>query len=754
MRAGSTPAHPARNPGRRARGTRHRPRAKRRYEASVTLWELDEPVSRLRGVGGAKSRDLARLGVTTVRDLLLLAPRSYEDRRTIVDFARAMRLLSSSASGSEPVAVNTTAKVVAHDYIGGRKGQPTLKVILEDSSGIPASLACFGRNFLSSRLPPGQWIRLYAPVTLRYGELQASSFDFEPVPPPAENASRHVSPGPEPEVLADPPSPGRSLGAFDRILPVYPLSGSLTQGGMRTLAATAIAHYGKNLVATLPESVRLHEFDTATAIAALHFPSYPEIASKARQALAHEEFLLLQLRIVRAAALRRAQSRSTTPLPVGKRKALTRALSFTLTDDQKRTVEEIHADMESSHPMHRMLQGDVGSGKTMVALLSAVSCIEAGYQVALMAPTALLARQHADNAARFLEPVGVRTAFFTGSLVKAKRAPLLESVARGDVDLLVGTHALFNEEVRFSRLKLAIIDEQQRFGVLQRAALEAKGEKTDVLVTTATPIPRTLALGLFGDLDISTIRTLPPGRKPVITHLARHGNERKVYRSVAAELERGHQAYFVYPLIEEGSKSDIRDATAMRDELAERVFPEARVGLVHSRLNDEEKAATMAAFARGDLDILVATSVVEVGVDVSNATCMVIEHAERFGLSALHQLRGRVGRSEKQSYCFLVYSDPLTDAGKERMRVMHRTTDGFEIAEEDLRIRGPGNVAGTRQSGYVKLHIADLASDFDLLKQARATAERLVEQDAGLIQPVHQTLRAGLNAFSRAMIDG
>ncbi len=731
----------------------------------MTLWELDEPVSRLRGVGGAKARDLARLGITTVRDLLLFAPREYEDRRTLINFATAMRMLSSDER--EQTVVNTTAKVISHDYIGARKGKPTLKVILQDESATPASLVCFGRNFLASKLPPGQWIRLYAPVSFRYGELQTSSFDFEPVPAPGNYSRPEGRPAPETheparddnrstsgQQIADPPPPGRPAGAFDRILPVYPLSGSLTQGNMRGFAATALAHYGNHLVPTLPEQQRLHGLTTPDALAALHFPCERENAQRAREALAAEEFLLLQLRIVRAAALRKAQARTGTPLPTEKRNALTRALPFTLTEDQKRTIEEIHADMESSHPMHRLLQGDVGSGKTMVALLSALSCIEAGYQVALMAPTALLARQHADNAARFLEPVGIRTAFFTGSLAKAKREPLLEAVAGGEVDLLVGTHALFTEEVRFSRLKLAIIDEQQRFGVLQRAALEAKGENTDVLVTTATPIPRTLALGLFGDLDISTIRTLPPGRKPVITHLARHGNERKVYNSVAAELQRGHQAYFVYPLIEEGNNADIRNATEMRDTLATQVFPDARVGLVHSRLSEEDKEATMAAFARGDLDILVATSVVEVGVDVANATCMVIEHAERFGLSALHQLRGRVGRSEKQSYCFLVYSDQLTEAGKERMRVMHRSNDGFEIAEEDLRIRGPGNVAGTRQSGYVKLHIADLAGDFDLLKDARTEAERLVEQDAGLIEPAHQALRAGLNAFSRAMIDG
>lgn len=690
----------------------------------MTLWELSEPVSRLRGVGGATARDLANLGITTILDLLLYAPRAYEDRRTPASFADALRTLTAADSAR----VNTTARVVDHSYIGGRSGNRTLKVQLIDDSGFYASLVCFGRNFLASKLPPGTEIRLFGHFQHRYGELQTSGFEFERVD-----------------------SPG---GAFDRILPVYSLSGSLAQGGLRKVAGTALTHYGSHVVPTLPESLRPGGWTTSAALRALHFPERTDDATAAREALAFEEFLLLQLRIMREAVARRETMRSKTPLPTGRRRTLALALPFTLTDDQERAIEEIHADLESSHPMHRLLQGDVGSGKTLVALLSAVSCIEAGYQVALMAPTELLARQHADNAARLLEPVGIRTAFLTGSLPKSKRSPLLAALAAGEIDLVVGTHALFTGETQFRNLKLAIIDEQQRFGVLQRAALQAKGPQTDLLVTTATPIPRTLALGLFGDIDISTIRTMPPGRKPVVTHLARAGNERKVYERVRAEIARGNRAYFVYPLIDEGVTGGIKSATAMRDMLATEVFPEARVGVVHSRIPEEAKEATMSAFTRGELDILVATSVVEVGVDVASATCMVIEHAERFGLSALHQLRGRVGRSERQSYCFLIYSEELTEAGKERMRVMHRTNDGFEIAEEDLRIRGPGNVVGTRQSGFVRLHIADLAGDFALLQAARHAAEGVLAEDRGLLQPAQQPLRAALGAFSERVIEG
>jgi RecG-like helicase len=429
-------------------------------------------------------------------------------------------------------------------------------------------------------------------------------------------------------------------------------------------------------------------------------------------------------------------------------------LPFKLTAGQEGAVGEINRDMGGPFPMARLLQGDVGSGKTLVAFLAALRAVdgEARGQAAIMAPTELLARQHAENAAALLEPLGVRPAFLTGNLKAAGRAALLKNLAAGEIDILVGTHALFSRDVAYRNLRLVVVDEQHRFGVTQRQAIMAKGYGStidpgppDLLMMSATPIPRTLALTVFGDLDVSIIPDLPPGRKPIKTHLARESNEDKVYAFVGKELAAGHQAYFVYPLIEAGDNRDMKDVESMAERLAQEVFPRSRVALVHSKLEEEEKRKTMDAFRRGEIALLAATSVVEVGVDVPNATCMVIEHAERFGLSALHQLRGRVGRGEAQSYCFLVYSDELTEDGKARLKVMLENTDGFIIAEEDLKLRGPGQIAGIEQSGYLTLGIADPIRDAAELARARTDAFAMLEQDPNLesaeYRRVAETLR-------------
>jgi ATP-dependent DNA helicase RecG len=403
--------------------------------------------------------------------------------------------------------------------------------------------------------------------------------------------------------------------------------------------------------------------------------------------------------------------------------------------------------------MGRLLQGDVGSGKTLVAFLACLEAIETGGQAALMAPTELLARQHAQTAARLLEPLGVRLAFLSGAIDDAARPPLLAALKAGEVDLVLGTHALFSDEVEYRSLRLAVVDEQHRFGVLQRLALGRKGPLPDLLMMTATPIPRTLALTVFGDLAVSTIRTLPPGRKPIETHLARKGNETKVYDYVRRLLEAGRQAYFVYPLIGASERLELKNAEAMFEELSKVIYPGFKVGLIHSRLKEEEKRATMEAFSRGELSILVATSVVEVGVDVPNAAAMVVEHAERFGLAALHQLRGRVGRGSEQSYCFLVYAEPLTEDGKARLKAMLGTTDGFLLAEEDLRIRGPGELTGTVQSGSLRLTIADPARDLAVLERAREDAFAIVEADPGLLSVENSVVRevlARANPFGEA----
>jgi len=410
-------------------------------------------------------------------------------------------------------------------------------------------------------------------------------------------------------------------------------------------------------------------------------------------------------------------------------------LPFSLTPGQDGAVKEINGDMESPYPMARLLQGDVGSGKTLVSFLAALKAVEQGGQAALMAPTELLARQHAENAARLLEPLGIRIAFLTGNLKASGRTQLLKALAAGEVDVAAGTHALFSRDVAYKNLSLVVVDEQHRFGVTQRQAIMAKGRLPNLLMMSATPIPRSLALTVFGDLDVSVIKDMPPGRKQIKTHSKKESNVGEVYDFVRKELAKGRQAYFVYPLIEGGDENELKDAVSMANRLAREVFQGFPLALLHSKVEEDDKRRIMDAFRRGEIKILAATSVVEVGVDVPNATCMVIEHAERFGLAALHQLRGRVGRGEEQAYCFLVFSDELSEDGKMRLNVMRENSDGFVIAEEDLKLRGPGQIAGIEQSGYLTLGIADPVRDAAELARARSDAFSILEADPVLEKP-------------------
>ncbi len=689
----------------------------------MILAELDGSIRTLKGVGPAALRAFARIGISVQRDLLLHLPREYQDRLTPVTIAQSMRSASpertagpspgravGSTRGREQgrdreqgrapaLSCNTVARVVAHDYVG-HGARKTLKVYVEDESAVGA-LVCFGRNFLATRLTPGTTIRLAAAFSYRYGEPSASIFEFEEQHSPA----RH----------------------FGRILAVYPLTEGLNQGLIRAAIDQVLSTSARHLEEVVPETLRDRRNlpPISSTLRSVHQPASMDAAEQARRNLAYEELLLFQLRLGERTARRARSTRRPAALPRQSMRRATESLPFALTADQQTALEEIVADLERSRPMARLLQGDVGSGKTLVALLSALPQIEAGGQVVLMAPTELLARQHAENAARLLEPLGVRVALLTGSVPERARRPLLDAVAAGDADLVVGTHAVFSDSTRFHDLRYVVVDEQHRFGVVQRAAVLEKGRNPDLLLMTATPIPRTLTLALFGDMETSTLRTLPPGRKPVRTHLARMSNEGKVYATVRHELAAGHQAYFVYPLIDPNDRSELKNAEAMYERLRDEVFPDYRVALVHSRVNEEEKSSRMEDFAANRVQVLVATSVIEVGVDVANATCMVVEHAERFGLAALHQLRGRVGRSELQSYAFLVYADELTEEAKERLKILHATTDGFEIAERDLTLRGPGDLTGLRQSGFLRLRAADLSRDADLLQRARDDAAQL-----------------------------
>jgi len=679
----------------------------------VLLGELTVSVSRLKGAGPAAVRDLGKLGIVTVAHLLEHLPRDHVNRREEVTLHQAL------AAGRP---ANTVARVVLHSHFGSGRGT-TLKLHLQDRENTAVELPCFNRPFLEKSWPVGAWVWIYGVPEPKYGTLQMAAFDLD-VPPAGWE-------------------PGGPLGTGGAMVPLYPLAGTLNHASVAKLVHQAWHDYVPEPLddELPPDYARQHRLlPLDQALRTLHRPESPAALTEARRTWVHRELFHLQTAVLRRPSVTQGPLRASGPLPKTVRKHFLERLPFALTADQRTVVAEIDADLESDRPMARLLQGDVGSGKTLVAFLSALPLIEAGHQCALMAPTELLALQHAENAAKLLDPLGVKIAFLSGNLKAAGRGLLLKELAEGRIDFVVGTHALFSEGVTFRSLRYVIIDEQHRFGVVQRQALTRKGESPDLLLMSATPIPRTLALTAFGDLKTSTIRTMPQGRKPIVTHTNKMVHQQKVYDFVASELRAGRQAYFVYPLIEASEALDLKDAETMAGQLAT-AFEGYRVGLIHSRLDDEEKRAVMDDFARGRTAVLVATSVVEVGVDVANATCIVIEHAERFGLSALHQLRGRVGRSDLQSYCFLVYGENLTDDGKTRIRVMMETTDGFKIAEEDLKMRGPGDIAGMKQSGYLKFKAADLGRDLDVLVGCRDYLTTLLARDPGFLEPGQAALR-------------
>ena len=693
------------------------------------LRELAVQTDHIKGAGASSAKLLAKVGVNSVADLLCYYPRDWEDRSRIVPLADHGR----------HKAVCALVRVIAHDWFGFGAAR-TLKVHVEDGSA-RAVLVCFNRPFLEKQLPVGMQCRLWGRFYYKYGELQSSAFEFEPAEGPPK--------------------------LFGRVLPVYPLSAGLSQNLLRRLVNQALIQYAKPLEDELPQAVMERDglLPKSEAIRACHFPASLEELDLARKTLIYEELFYLEMIIGRRALERRSNAVKETRSGEAKnsplQERLLERLPFSLTPGQSAAVAEINRDMDGPWPMARLLQGDVGSGKTLVAFLAALRALESGEergQAAIMAPTELLARQHAENAARLLEPMGVKPAFLSGNLKAAGRSRLLKALAAGDIDIVVGTHALFSRDVAYRNLALVVVDEQHRFGVTQRQAIMAKGDHPGLLMMSATPIPRTLALTVFGDMDVSVIPDLPPGRKPVKTHLAKESNEAKVYDFVRRELSAGHQAYFVYPLIEADENRALKDAESMADRLGRQVFRGIPLALVHSKLEEEEKRRVMEAFRLGEIRVLVATSVVEVGVDVPNATCMVVEHAERFGLAALHQLRGRVGRGDAQSYCFLVYSDRpsgegeypapdggvLTEDGKTRLRVMLENSDGFVIAEEDLKLRGPGQIAGIEQSGYLSLGIADPVRDAEELSRARADAFAILEADPGLLLPENRRIAAVL----------
>jgi ATP-dependent DNA helicase RecG len=698
----------------------------RASEGSVdaSLAALAQPARAVRAVGPKRAEDLARFGLHTVEDVLYHLPFRYEDRRSL-------RRLAELAVGEEGTAIGVVARV--REAQAGRRGRRVLEVVLRDDDGQLLLVWFHQIVYFARRLREGQRL-------LVHGRVE----------PPLGVGPRRII-HPEIEPLADDETPG----GHPRIVPVYEKPTEMHPGAMRRIVEGAVAEFAERAPSVLPPVVaaRQRVLDLSRALRYVHAPP-PEADLKAlgaARSLAHrslifDELFFLQLGL----ALRRSAAGEVpgTAFPASTRlvPALLAQLPFRPTGAQERAFGEIAADLAAPHPMRRLLQGDVGSGKTLVALMAALHVIEAGHQAALMAPTELLAEQHLETVGPLAASLGVETVLLTGAVKGKARKTALAGLADGSIALAVGTHALIQEHVQFARLGLAVVDEQHRFGVLQRAALQRQnaGGALDVLVMSATPIPRTLALTLYGDLAVSTLDELPPGRTPIATALWRESRRERVYERVRKEIAAGHQAYVVYPLVEESDKSTLRAATTMVGELAEGPLAGLRLALVHGRMKAEEKDAVMRRFKAGEHDVLVSTTVIEVGIDVPNATVMVIEHAERFGLAQLHQLRGRVGRGRAQSHCFLVVPDWTGEESYQRLHTLERSTDGFHIAEADLALRGPGDFLGTRQAGLPDFRVANLLRDTALLRAARDEAVAWLEQDPTLARPESRALRAVL----------
>ena len=678
---------------------------------------LDMPVKFLKGIGERRAEQLERLGIRTARDLLWHLPHRYVDASSVTPLARA-------EIGHEVACVGL---VVAKGVLPTRRGLRIFHAVLRDDSGV---LECVwpGQAFLDRTITVGQTLLVSGPVRFYHGRQLA----------PREYV-----------VLADAEGESDSL-ASGKVLPVYPATEGLSHRIIRSLVDRHLDPLIALSEDPLPEPIRRAAGlpPLAEALRAVHRPASTEEAEQGRRRLAFDELLDLQLMLIRARAVAKRQ-RVGVAFEV-KRDLTTRlkqSLPWHLTADQQRAIREITGDMTAAERMHRLLMGDVGTGKTVVALFAMLLAVENDYQAVLMAPTELLAEQHAATLGRLLEPLDIRPEVLLGRQTAAEKTAIRGRLAAGQARIAVGTHALMQESVSFRRLGLVVIDEQHRFGVEQRAALIGKGAAPDVLLLTATPIPRSLALTLYGDLDVSTLKERPPGRGSVRTGVRPANQREKVLEFVRQECGQGRQAYVVLPVIEESERADLRAATTMAQSLAAR-WPELGVGLVHGRLKPEERDETMRRFRAGEVHVLVATTVIEVGIDVSNATVMLIEHPERFGLAQLHQLRGRVGRGAEESYCILLAEGPSMD----RLRAFAATQDGFRIAELDLAERGMGDLIGARQSGGFELRHARLPVDEDLLLRARELATRLIAADPALHRGEHQSLRErAVSRYPRAV---
>ena len=683
---------------------------------------------------------LPNLGIHTKRDLLFHFPRDYVPYRRIADVRDGERVCLRVAAGQRDVQIiRRSGRNMIRRYaleVSDETGTAWLTSFVSGPSGKRTAKW----NPLTLPYDPGTKLFIEASVKEWYGSVELQYLDGST------------------DTWADELMPGQ-------LVPVYPLTEGVYQTALRRAIKGLLDRHASGAPDPLPESMRRsHRLaGISDALVSIHWPKDDAAMRRARRRLAFEEFLLVQLALAQRKAEREAPGLGMRLAPRGDLIArLEGKLPFRLTAAQRRVISEISNDMSADRPMNRLLQGDVGSGKTVVAVAALLAAVDNGCQGALMAPTEILAEQHYLVLSKLLASFGIEVELLIGSVKKRDKQRIYERARTGDLPVIVGTHALIQEGVEFNRLGIAVVDEQHRFGVVQRAALRGKGPNPELLVMTATPIPRTLALTVYGDLDVSALDEMPPGRKAVATQWLPSQRQEEAFAFVREQVAQGRQAYVVCPLIEESEKLEAEAAVRLHDQLREQVFPDLRLGLLHGRMNTADKDAAMEAFRRGETDVLVSTTVIEVGVDVANATVMLILNAERFGLAQLHQLRGRVGRSSQQSHCLLVTdsrynpqirgaNDDPAQEGRQRMRVMVEQTDGFLIAEEDLLLRGPGEFYGTRQHGLPDFRVARVGQDVALLEEARQAAFALTEQDPGLSAPQHKLLRERVQDVRRRM---
>lgn len=668
-------------------------------------FRLDTSIQYLKGVGPKLGDLFSRKGLKTIGDLFEFYPRAYEDQRAARNIA--------SLKADDIVSIKAQVATV-HSINMGRSTRKMFDVVVRDSSGqIHCKYFRVPYKGYFERFKPYTDVRVVGKVTEYRGRLEFHHPDIRDIEPDEE--------------------------AQDALIPLYTEIEGLATAKIMKLIRQSFTQIEEWPEESLPKWI-LEKYSLKTrkdALKEIHFPDphkaseYAEFKSAAQRRIIFDEFFWLELYLASKKTGFQKEGAPQIKNKGEKLKALSQALPFEMTGAQKRVFAEIKADMERLHPMHRMVQGDVGSGKTLVSFMAALYAAESGYQSCMMAPTEILAEQHFKNAKKVLEPLGIRLALLVGKTKTSERKQVLASLYAGEVDLIMGTHALIEDEVQFKNLGLVIIDEQHRFGVEQRGVLKNKGNSPHFLVMTATPIPRTLAMTVYGDLDVSIIDEMPAGRSPIQTRVAYESKRPQALQFMIEQLQKGRQAYIVYPLVEESEKIDLKDAVSECDKLKEQ-FPHIKFGLLHGKMKPDEKEQVMNQFRHQEIQVLVSTTVIEVGVDVPNANIMIIEHAERFGLSQLHQLRGRVGRGEFKSFCILIMGYAVSEEGRQRTEMMEKTSDGFKIAEFDLEMRGPGEFMGTRQSGLSGFKLANLVRDMQILQQAREAAFEVLRKDPKL----------------------